>query len=115
MFKFSSLVRFDVEKFDRRINFGLWQLQVKNVLIQSRLNKVLKGKPTPISNSDSGESITKSESNRKNNSGKNTVCWGCGKSGHVKKNYQQGGAGSAKGSDSNTGSVSLLMRDSDFL
>ncbi|KAL5787172.1 hypothetical protein ACOSP7_004121 [Xanthoceras sorbifolium] len=114
MLKFSSLVRFDVEKFDRRINFGWWQVQVKNVLIQSILHKVLKGKPTPISSSDS-VLVTKNESNRKKNSGKNIVCWGCGKSGHVKKNHQQGGAGSAKGSESNTGSVSLLMRDSDFL
>ena len=45
MSKFASPVRFDVEKFDGRINFGLWQVQVKDVLIQSGLHKALKGKP----------------------------------------------------------------------
>ena len=39
-------MKFDVEKFDERINFGLWQVQVKDLLIQSRLHKALKGKPT---------------------------------------------------------------------
>ena len=39
VFKF---LRFDVEKFDRKINFSLWQVQVKDVLIQSRLHKALK-------------------------------------------------------------------------
>lgn len=33
--------------FDGRINFGLWQVQVKNTLIQSGLHKVLKGNQTP--------------------------------------------------------------------
>ncbi|RYR77072.1 hypothetical protein Ahy_A01g001550 [Arachis hypogaea] len=32
------------EKFDGRINFGLWQVQVKDVLIQSGLHKALKEK-----------------------------------------------------------------------
>ncbi|RYR42423.1 hypothetical protein Ahy_A08g038900 [Arachis hypogaea] len=32
------------EKFDGRINFGLWQIQVKDVLIQSGLHKALKEK-----------------------------------------------------------------------
>ncbi|MED6202150.1 hypothetical protein PIB30_102501, partial [Stylosanthes scabra] len=31
----SSAVRFDIEKFDGRMFFGLWQVQVKDVLIQS--------------------------------------------------------------------------------
>ncbi|KAL5751973.1 hypothetical protein ACOSP7_022141 [Xanthoceras sorbifolium] len=96
MSKFSSHVRFDVEKFNGRINFRLWQVQVKDVLIQSGLHKVLKGKPTPVSSGDSGESK-------------------CGQSRHIKKNCQQGGASSTKGSESDTGSVSLLMGDSDFL
>ena len=30
-----SAMKFDIEKFDRRINFGLWQVQVKDLLIQS--------------------------------------------------------------------------------
>lgn len=29
--------RFEIEKFDERMNFGLWQVQVKDVLIQSGL------------------------------------------------------------------------------
>ncbi|WP_222196281.1 hypothetical protein, partial [Modestobacter italicus] len=31
-------VRFEVEKFDGRINFGLWQVQVMDVLIKSGLH-----------------------------------------------------------------------------
>ena len=33
-----------MEKFDGNINFGLWQIQVKDLLIQSGLHKVLKGR-----------------------------------------------------------------------
>ncbi|MED6198183.1 hypothetical protein PIB30_063615 [Stylosanthes scabra] len=42
MKSFSSAVRFDIEKFDGRIFFGLWQVQVKDVLIQSVLHKMRK-------------------------------------------------------------------------
>ncbi|PON66942.1 Pol-like polyprotein/retrotransposon [Trema orientale] len=42
--KFSTPVRADVEKFDGNINFGLWQIQVKDLLIQSGLHKALKGR-----------------------------------------------------------------------
>ncbi|KAF7823623.1 Pol-like polyprotein/retrotransposon [Senna tora] len=56
MSKFSSAMKFDVEKFDGMINFGLWQVQVKDVLIQLGLHKALEGK---ISSEDS----EKSESN----------------------------------------------------
>ncbi|KAJ9561463.1 hypothetical protein OSB04_006623 [Centaurea solstitialis] len=56
MSKYSSAMRFDVEKFDGRINFGLWQVQVKDVLIQSGLHKALKGKPV-----SSGESSSTSK------------------------------------------------------
>ena len=35
MSKFSSAMRFDVEKFDGRINFDLWQVQVKDMWRQS--------------------------------------------------------------------------------
>ncbi|KAJ0624083.1 putative RNA-directed DNA polymerase [Helianthus annuus] len=52
MSKYSPM-RFDVEKYDGRINFGLWQVQVKDVLIQSGLHKALRGKPTPVSSKDS--------------------------------------------------------------
>ena len=31
-----SAIKFDVEKFDGRVNFGLWQVLVKDLLIQSR-------------------------------------------------------------------------------
>ena len=45
-------MKFDVGKFDGRINFGLWQVQVKDLLIKSGLHKVLKGKPTIVSGED---------------------------------------------------------------
>ena len=60
--------RFDIEKFDGRINFGLWQVQVKDILIQSGLYKALKGKPASLSEEnepdkfgDSSESKGKSK------------------------------------------------------
>jgi hypothetical protein len=40
---YSSAMKFDIEKFDGRINFGLLKVQVKDVLIQSGLHKALKG------------------------------------------------------------------------
>ena len=52
MAKYSPM-KFDVENFDGRINFGLWQVQVKDVLIQSGLHKALRGKPVPVSSKDS--------------------------------------------------------------
>ncbi|XP_052117385.1 uncharacterized protein LOC127747476 [Arachis duranensis] len=42
--RYSSAVKLEIEKFDGRINFGLWQIQVKDVLIQSDLHKALKEK-----------------------------------------------------------------------
>lgn len=39
-------MRFDIENFDEKINFSLGQVQVKYLLIQYRLQKELKGKPT---------------------------------------------------------------------
>lgn len=61
MSKFSSPVKFDVEKFDGKINFGLWQVQVKDVLIQSELHKALKGRPSPDSGKDFGKSSMSDE------------------------------------------------------
>ena len=61
MLKFSSPVKFDVEKFDGRIHFGLWQVQVKDVLIQSELHKASKGRPSPDSSKDSGKSSMSNE------------------------------------------------------
>ena len=46
-------MKFDVEKFDGRINFGLWQVQVKDLLIRFGLHKALKGKPTTTTGEDS--------------------------------------------------------------
>lgn len=37
-----SAVRLDIEKFDGVINFGLWQIQVMDVMIQSGIHKALK-------------------------------------------------------------------------
>ncbi|KAL9439725.1 hypothetical protein AB3S75_025227 [Citrus x aurantiifolia] len=59
--KFSSPVKFEIGKFDGRINFGLWQVQVKDVLIQSGLHKALKGKPSPASSSGSGKASISDE------------------------------------------------------
>jgi len=39
---YSSEMKFYVEKFDGRINFGFWKVQVKDVLIKSGLHKALK-------------------------------------------------------------------------
>ncbi|MED6214617.1 hypothetical protein PIB30_104826, partial [Stylosanthes scabra] len=39
---FLSAVRFVIEKFDGRMFFGLWQVQVKEILIQSELHKMRK-------------------------------------------------------------------------
>ena len=57
-----SGIRVDIEKFDGRINFGLWQVQVKDVLIQSGLYQALKGKST--SGKDSGKSSSSGDSGK---------------------------------------------------
>ena len=38
-----SNAKFEVEKFDGKNNFGLWQVQVRDVLIQQGLHRALKG------------------------------------------------------------------------
>ena len=39
-----SAIRFDVEKFDgKSVNFGIWQCQMRDVLIQVDLHKALLG------------------------------------------------------------------------
>ena len=53
--KFSSPMKFEIEKFDGRINYGLWPIQVKDVLIQSGLHKALKRKSSLTSNNGSGK------------------------------------------------------------
>ncbi|MED6192459.1 hypothetical protein PIB30_010394 [Stylosanthes scabra] len=42
MVSFSSAVKFNIERFDRKMFFGLRQVQVRDVLIQSGLHKMRK-------------------------------------------------------------------------
>jgi hypothetical protein len=49
-------LKFGIERFDRRMNFGLWQIQVKDILIQSGLHKTLRGIPTSSSSDGAGKS-----------------------------------------------------------
>ncbi|KAL5823556.1 hypothetical protein ACOSQ3_021529 [Xanthoceras sorbifolium] len=90
MSKFLSSLKFNVEKFDGKINFVLWQVQVKDVLIQSGLHKVLKEKSGFILKDSSKDESSKGDSSKgdnwkKDNSKKKIICWACGQSGHVKK------------------------------
>lgn len=39
-------VELNVKKLDERINIGLWEVRVKDILIQARFYKALKEKPT---------------------------------------------------------------------
>lgn len=52
MSSFSNAVKIDLEKFDGRINFDLWKIQVKDILIQLGLHKVSNGN---ISNMDNAK------------------------------------------------------------
>ena len=45
---------------------------------------------------------------------KTMVCWNCGRTGHVKKNYPGKGE-SVNGSESSSSNVSLVVRDDDLL
>ena len=38
-----SLIKLDIEKFDRSVNFGLWQVKMKAILIQNGVHKALEG------------------------------------------------------------------------
>ena len=64
-----SATKFDVEKFNGKINFALWQVQVKDLLIQSGLYKVLKGKPIPLINGKDSEVF----GDKSGDSGKSTM------------------------------------------
>ncbi|KAL5793560.1 hypothetical protein ACOSP7_002154 [Xanthoceras sorbifolium] len=66
MSKFSNSLKFGVEKFDGKINFGLWQVQVKDVLIQSGLHKVLKEKSGFVLKDSSKGDSSKGESRMSN-------------------------------------------------
>lgn len=48
----TSNVEFKVEKFEGRNNFSLWQIKVKDMLVQYSLHNVLKGKSKKSSISD---------------------------------------------------------------
>ncbi|KAF6176493.1 hypothetical protein GIB67_007876 [Kingdonia uniflora] len=45
--KYFNVTKFDVEKFNGKINFGLWQIQVQDIFTQDGLRKALNGKPIP--------------------------------------------------------------------
>jgi hypothetical protein len=45
-------LKFGIERYDGRMNFGLWQIQVKDILIQYGLHKMLRG--IPASDSSDG-------------------------------------------------------------
>ncbi|KAL5838412.1 hypothetical protein ACOSQ3_015581 [Xanthoceras sorbifolium] len=58
--------------------------------------------------------VTSNESNwKKNNFRKKIICWACGQFGHVKKNCQNGVAGSA--GSSNTQANSVSCEDTEFV
>lgn len=61
---FTCLVKFDMEKFDRRINFGLCQVQVKDVQVQARLCKALKNRLGSGASKESSDNSGPKESNR---------------------------------------------------
>ena len=49
-------LKFGIERFNGRMNFGLWQIQVKDILIQYGLHKRLRGIPA----SGSSDGVEKS-------------------------------------------------------
>ena len=51
-------LKFGIEKFNGRMNFGLWQIQVNDILIQSSLHKTLRGIPASGSNDGVAKSGT---------------------------------------------------------
>ena len=38
-----STMKLDIEKFDRSVNFGLWQVKMKAILIQNGVQKAIDG------------------------------------------------------------------------
>ena len=40
-----STTKFDVEKFDRKINFSLWQVRMRAILVQNGVQKALDVRP----------------------------------------------------------------------
>ena len=37
-------MKFEIEKYNRNVNFGLWQIKMHTVLVQQGVSKALKGK-----------------------------------------------------------------------
>ena len=57
-----SSMKLDIEKFDRSVNFGLWQVKMKAILIQNGVHKVIEGeekKPIGVSEAKWEEMNTK--------------------------------------------------------
>ncbi|PON33916.1 hypothetical protein PanWU01x14_348770 [Parasponia andersonii] len=52
------------------------------------------------------------DTRKKNSMKKNIICWGYGKSGHLKRNYQKDGAGLAKSSKSSD-AANIVSYDGD--
>jgi hypothetical protein len=48
-------LKFGIERFNGRMNFGLWQIQVKDILIQFGLHKTLRGMPASRSSDGATE------------------------------------------------------------
>jgi hypothetical protein len=69
---YSSAMKIDIEKLDRRVNFGLWNVQVNDVLIQSGLHKALQGNTSNMAANKWEELYLRATSaiRRKRNSGK---------------------------------------------
>ena len=38
-----STIKLDMEKFDRSVDFGLWQVKMKDILIQNGVQKAIDG------------------------------------------------------------------------
>ena len=43
-----STTKFDVEKFDRKINFSLWQVRMRAVLVQNGVHQALDVRPNDM-------------------------------------------------------------------
>ena len=71
----ARMMRFDIEKFDVKMNFGLWQIQVKDILIQHGLHKALKGRSTPMNPEGSGDSNKEKASTSSGKSKMNDDDW----------------------------------------
>ncbi|GKF33535.1 hypothetical protein Tco_0106735 [Tanacetum coccineum] len=44
----SSITRFDIEKFDGKNDFGLWQIKIRALMVQQRCDAALETLPTDM-------------------------------------------------------------------